>query len=173
MISCINDIYDVFICNTLVEIFWISLSPYILVDKDKMQQFYILHMDVLLRDCGNSFADALGLPQSCTKPSVFSDDLSNFMHLCLFSEPTAPEQADPRELWETFPWCRAWCYCRIPGKLVAPHEHFNSFTPGRCGSNFKKFSISYRIRVDSRLAPSQWETSLQSNAVSHWLSANL
>ena len=28
-------------------------------------------------------------------------------------------------------------------------------------------------RVDSRFAPSQWETSLQSNAVSHWLGANL
>ena len=28
-------------------------------------------------------------------------------------------------------------------------------------------------RADSRLAPSQWETSLQSNAVSHWLGANL
>ena len=29
------------------------------------------------------------------------------------------------------------------------------------------------IRADFRLAPSQWETSLQSNAVSHWLGANL
>ena len=29
------------------------------------------------------------------------------------------------------------------------------------------------IRADSRLAPSQWETSLQSNAVSHWLGASL
>ena len=28
-------------------------------------------------------------------------------------------------------------------------------------------------RADSRLAPNQWETSLQSNAVSHWLGANL
>ena len=28
-------------------------------------------------------------------------------------------------------------------------------------------------RADSRLAPSQWETSLQSNLVSHWLGANL
>ena len=27
--------------------------------------------------------------------------------------------------------------------------------------------------ADSRLVPSQWETSLQSNAVSHWLGANL
>ena len=32
---------------------------------------------------------------------------------------------------------------------------------------------TYITRADSRLAPSQWETSLQSNAVSHWLGANL
>ena len=31
----------------------------------------------------------------------------------------------------------------------------------------------YSIRADSTLAPSQLETSLQSNAVSHWLVANL
>ena len=30
-----------------------------------------------------------------------------------------------------------------------------------------------RTRADSTLAPSQWETSLQSNAVSHWMGANL
>ena len=30
-----------------------------------------------------------------------------------------------------------------------------------------------KCRADSKLAPSQWETSLQSNAVSHWLGANL
>ena len=29
------------------------------------------------------------------------------------------------------------------------------------------------VRADSKLAPSQWKTSLQRNAVSHWLSANL
>ena len=29
------------------------------------------------------------------------------------------------------------------------------------------------VRADSRLTPSQWETSLQSNAVSHWLGAKL
>ena len=28
-------------------------------------------------------------------------------------------------------------------------------------------------RADSRIALNQWETSLQSNAVSHWLGANL
>ena len=31
----------------------------------------------------------------------------------------------------------------------------------------------WEYRADSRLVPSQWETSLQSNAVSHWLGANL
>ena len=31
----------------------------------------------------------------------------------------------------------------------------------------------YIFRTDSRFAPSQWEMSLQSNAVSHWLGANL
>ena len=29
-----------------------------------------------------------------------------------------------------------------------------------------------RVKVDSRLAPCQWETSLQSNTVSHWPGAN-
>ena len=33
-------------------------------------------------------------------------------------------------------------------------------------------SIVHVCRVDSWPAPSQWETSLQSNAVSHWLGAN-
>ena len=37
-------------------------------------------------------------------------------------------------------------------------------------SNKKSF---INIRADSRLAPSQWEMLLQSNAVSHWLGANL
>ena len=32
---------------------------------------------------------------------------------------------------------------------------------------------TYICRAESRLGPSQWETSLQSNTVSHWLGANL
>ena len=38
---------------------------------------------------------------------------------------------------------------------------------------FLKKSLSDTYRADCRLAPSQWETALQSNAVSHWLDANL
>ena len=44
--------------------------------------------------------------------------------------------------------------------------------------DFKKFDFKMSFgricsRVDSRVASSQWETSLQSNAVPHWLAANL
>ena len=38
----------------------------------------------------------------------------------------------------------------------------------QCVNNVRCF-----CRVDSKLAPNQWETSLQSNAVSHWLCAYL
>ena len=41
----------------------------------------------------------------------------------------------------------------------------------KCASSASPPFVLYR--ADSRFAPSQWETSLQSNAVSHWLSANL
>ena len=38
---------------------------------------------------------------------------------------------------------------------------------------FPSVMFHARTRADSRLVPSQWETSLQSNAVSHWPGANL
>ena len=42
------------------------------------------------------------------------------------------------------------------------------------GSPVYNWTFLYSInRADSRLAPSQWDTSLQSNAVSHWLGTNL
>ena len=43
-----------------------------------------------------------------------------------------------------------------------------------CGMNTADpilYQIPYCIRADSKLAPSQWGTSLQSNAVPHWLGA--
>ena len=36
-----------------------------------------------------------------------------------------------------------------------------------------KFETMMIYRADSMLAPGQWETALQSNAVSHWLGANV
>ena len=46
------------------------------------------------------------------------------------------------------------------------------FHPNSAGLLLQVTSWS-RHRADSRLAPSQWETSLRSNAVSNWLGANL
>ena len=43
--------------------------------------------------------------------------------------------------------------------------------PGRSGEYNRNIVTKYK--VDSRLAHSQWETSLQSNAISHWLFVNL
>ena len=49
---------------------------------------------------------------------------------------------------------------------VSDTRTFQFFTPG--------ISVTtWCFRIDSRLAPSQWVTSLQSNAVSHWLGANI
>ena len=44
-----------------------------------------------------------------------------------------------------------------------------------CNNPFKlnHYKTVCICRADSRLAPSQWETSLQSNAVSHWMDTNL
>ena len=42
--------------------------------------------------------------------------------------------------------------------------------PGTCWGEFMEF---VKIRADSRFAPSQWETVLLYNDVSHWLGTNL
>ena len=43
-----------------------------------------------------------------------------------------------------------------------------------CSLNLPPLRLSYCIpRAGSRFVPSQWETPLQSNSVSHWLGANI
>ena len=80
-----------------------------------------------------------------------------------------------------FVWCRRQTIADGDGDI----RHV-IFVPG--GQCVKPFCVYMRLapyqgpvtlgagntdRADSRFAPSQWETSLQSNAVSHWLGANL
>ena len=62
-------------------------------------------------------------------------------------------------------WCTAYmnAYYSYPCLL----KNIWMFKP------FDKDRLSNIYRIASRLAPSQWETSLLSNAVSHWLGANL
>ena len=59
-----------------------------------------------------------------------------------------------------------WKYLCL--RYVYVHTGSLTWAPCTISSN-----MPCNIGVDSRLAPSQWETSLQSNAVSHWLGANL
>ena len=46
------------------------------------------------------------------------------------------------------------------------------FKPVHYGIMAGSPTVMYKLRADSRFAPSQWEKSLQSKAVSHWLGAN-
>ena len=52
----------------------------------------------------------------------------------------------------------------MPRQYFTYHQWFPDQNP---------FCLKYNIRTDFRLAPSQREASLQSNAVSHWLGSNL
>ena len=56
--------------------------------------------------------------------------------------------------------------CSLGQILPSPWQH--DTIPASPGHSWASIN-----RDDSRLVPSQWETSLQSNAVSHWLGANL
>ena len=50
---------------------------------------------------------------------------------------------------------------------------YNKFAIRRQVTDLSEGSKKEIYRANSRLAPSQWETSLLSNAVSHWLGTNL
>ena len=63
--------------------------------------------------------------------------------------------------------------------LVSSEKAFKLFdTQGKLEKSFMTIFAdgqqdNCRYRADSKFAPSQWETSLQSNALSHWLGTNL
>ena len=86
------------------------------------------------------------------------------------------------------------CSFLYPGFLLAPWAHHplsgslrgTDSQPQRIQWNTVDLEVSivvhspshmfwghFLYRADSRLAPSQWQTALQSNAISHWLGANL
>ena len=72
--------------------------------------------------------------------------------------------------------CTLYIIIYIYGTYIYVHIYMNSTDMSEsCNNPFKlnHFKTVCICRADSRLAPSQWETSLQSNAVSHWMDANL
>ena len=65
-----------------------------------------------------------------------------------------------------------WVNNREAGDLRRYRAHYDVIVMSKIGCLPRQRDIWYKIRADSRFAPSQWETSLQSNTVSHWLDAN-
>ena len=85
--------------------------------------------------------------------------------------------------WPCSPWERltTTCSCRVFQRETFRIQcHIDVLTNSKGHNMLPRSSLAIHICVgelchtaDSRLAPSQWETSLQRNAVSHWLGANL
>ena len=88
-------------------------------------------------------------------------------------------------------WAPCWPHelCYLGSHTYAPiafRRDLNHWNPYGCRNRSLKIRLptilligtpqyggrSIQIRADSRLAPSQWEASLQSKAVSHWLGTN-
>ena len=81
--------------------------------------------------------------------------------------------------------CSHGCNINVEGVIYLEQVVMECIPSGhlcKCWLNYENYfefmcwlSVQHPIhyKADSRLAPSQWETSLQSNAVSHWLGANL
>ena len=122
------------------------------------------YIESLAQDCSNSIANALHLLQSCTKPSILWCFTWEFHFM--FSMVGKQE------------WFRPFFYfghIRIQFGSIVVFE-FSCPCPPNSSFLFQHFWSNFfriYIRADSRLAPSQWETSLQGNAVSHWLGAKL
>ena len=78
------------------------------------------------------------------------------------------------QIWDVITITRSWGHLiliMINIKKIWRWPHF------RIGLSTPEYVVSTLncnpVKADSMLAPSQWETSLQSNTVSHWLGANL
>ena len=102
--------------------------------------------------CSNSIALAMELLQSCTKP---------WKYKYRNRHPIAPL------------WCLLWGFER---KVTVLWWHCTVLSPMMVeqlflwGANFVSgHNFAEKYRTDSGLAPSHWGTSLQNNAVSHWL----
>ena len=83
----------------------------------------------------------------------------------------------PLKLAAIFPWANEykWSYTEWYRKDIST-PHWSPFYTALIAvkPHIRNRAIMYDIpRCDSRFAPSQCETSSQSNAVSHWLRANL
>ena len=71
--------------------------------------------------------------------------------------------------WFETPSCPLWRHCN--GTAICASTR--SLDAWKNESLCEELCVRAQFGADSRFPPSQWQTSLQSNAVSHWLGANL
>ena len=75
--------------------------------------------------------------------------------------------------------CKLASILSLPQCVTMPLFVGLRFVPSQWETSLQSNAVSHWLGAnlesgaDSRFAPSQWETSLQSNAVSHWLGTNL
>ena len=101
---------------------------------------------------------------------------------CALSNFLLPQQSHSMWFW-WHQWCKAVYATLVLYATLRTSEWVQCVGLSMCGSLFEhdNFSSKYSQysrcpvahRADSRFVPSQWEMSLQSNAISHWLGANL
>ena len=115
----------------------------------------------------------LGLHLFCTNPLIYRSYDCHLIPYLFISE-------SPYSFLSDLSMCHqcglGWAGTDGKPQLSIPCQNHGTLTPVLTIS-YISFEISYwydsHIRVDSRFAPSRWETPLQSNGVSHWLGANL
>ena len=124
--------------------------------------FLQYHVDGLVQEWRNSIANALELRLSCTNPSTLYWTV----------------QHSP--IWHGTVWRSAVTNSRNRSNLILTITMtYPTKTCQLCRGLFWENwpcyngTLLHPDTADSRLTPSQWETSLQSNNVSHWLGANL
>ena len=109
-----------------------------------------------MQDCSTSIADALEILQSSIKPSISW----GVWCVCL------------RRIPINDCCTSALAVCKVYGQLLYKmFEYFKSWIIELYW--LLVMGVFKHYRANSRLALSQWETSLQSNAISHWLDTNL
>ena len=101
-------------------------------------------------------------PQRSTSPRPFEPSPQRSTSPRPFE--SSPQRSASPRLWEPSPQ-------RAPSPR--PDKISTTSIPQEPGKVGQLRPYGYNSRADSRLAPSQWEMALQSNAVSHWLGANL
>ena len=65
------------------------------------------------------------------------------------------------------------CQWASPYRGLVMHSLLPSLCPSKISLPNSRLASEMYYRADPRFAPSQWETALQSKAISHWLGTNL